>query len=78
MADQSSNLTGYFVRNYGPLRGSDWIRRVSVEDRQALAHIAHAASDYGRSGGIARAATALRDHRGRFRRNNERTKHHHR
>lgn len=68
-----SELTGYFKRNYGPLEGSDWVRRLPECERQALAHIAHTASDYGRSGGIARARTALRDRRGRFRRNNGQT-----
>jgi hypothetical protein len=72
MQDQSNSLSGYFVRKYGPLRGSDWLKRLPEDERQALAQIAHAASGYGRYGGMARARTAQRDSRGRFRRNDER------
>lgn len=55
----------YFIEHY-QLHGRDWLRRVSAEDRQALAYYAFVRSNYGRDGGRARAETAKRDHRGRF------------
>jgi hypothetical protein len=55
---------GYFQRKYD-LRGSDWIRRIDAEDRDALVHVMRAAGQYGRAGGKARAQKAQR-HRGRF------------
>ena len=60
------NLAGYFSKNYGPLKGSDWIRRIPVEDRKAFCYIGRAAGNHGRNGGLARAATAKRDEKGRF------------
>ena len=56
----------YFRYNYGPLKGSDWLRTIPKQDRKALAHIANANSGYGSAGGEARARTAKRDSRGRF------------
>jgi hypothetical protein len=50
---------GYFKQNYS-LKGSDWIRYIPAEERQALAHYAFACSDYGRKGGRVRADTAQR------------------
>ena len=60
------NLSGYFSKNYGPLKGSDWIRRIPVYERQALSYVGRVASNHGKSGGVARAATAKRDAKGRF------------
>lgn len=61
---------GYFVKNYGPLQGRNWLAGVSDEDKRALAQYANACSGYGIRGGRARALQAdlqgLRDHRGRF------------
>jgi hypothetical protein len=57
---------GYFKRTYGKLRGKDWLKNVSDEDRQAFSKIGFAASNYGRNGGVTRAKTAKRDHKGRF------------
>lgn len=56
---------GYFKKNYR-LHGRDWLRSVSVEDRQAFAHVGQSCAEYGRRGGQARAANARRDHLGRF------------
>jgi hypothetical protein len=59
----------YFKMTYGPLHGRDWIRFISAEDRQALCRYAFQCSNYGRNGGMARAAKATRDNRGRFAKN---------
>lgn len=56
---------GYFKKNYD-LQGSNWLRSVSVEDRQAFSHIGRSCAEHGRLGGVARAASAQRDHLGRF------------
>lgn len=56
---------GYFKQQY-QLEGSDWLRRVSDEDRRAFSHIGRSRGEYGRKGGQARAANARRDHLGRF------------
>lgn len=56
---------GYFKNHYD-LRGSDWLRSVSAEERQAFAHIGRSHAEYGRKGGRARVANARRDHLGRF------------
>lgn len=48
------------------LKGRDWLRRVPKEDRDAFSYIGRMAANHGKMGGIARARTALRDHRGRF------------
>lgn len=61
-----SELTGLFKSRYDPLTGKDWIRRVDPEDRAAFVHIGQAATDFGKLGGSARAASARRDYRGRF------------
>lgn len=66
-----SELEGYFIQNYGPLKGRDWLRRLPKWERSALSRVAWSASDYGKSGGVARAQTALRDRRGRFIKNKE-------
>jgi hypothetical protein len=53
--------------NRGPLQGKDWLRRLGAEDRQVFGELG---LSYNRTlhclGGRARAATAERDHRGRF------------
>ena len=38
---------------YHPLKGSDWIRTIQSEDRQAFAMIGFRESDFGRKGGVA-------------------------
>ncbi len=50
----------------GPGAGSDWVRRLSSEDRALFAWIGLVYSEFGRLGGLARARTAKRDRRGRF------------
>lgn len=57
--------TGYFKQHYN-LQGSDWLRRVSPEDRQAFSHVGRSHAGYGRNGGLARVANARRDQKGRF------------
>lgn len=40
-------------KSYHPLKGSDWIRKISPEDRQAFVMIGFKESDFGRKGGQA-------------------------
>lgn len=40
-------------RSYHPLKGSDWLRTIQPEDRQAFSRIGFQASDYGKKGGRA-------------------------
>lgn len=56
---------GIFKQRYD-LHGKDWINSLSPEDKQLLVQVGCEASDYGKTGGKARASTAKRDHRGRF------------
>lgn len=39
--------------SYHPLKGSDWLRNLPPEDRQAFSRIGFQASDYGKKGGRA-------------------------
>lgn len=39
--------------HYHPLKGSDWLCRISPEDRQAFSRIGFQASNYGKMGGRA-------------------------
>lgn len=48
------------------LRGRDWIKCLSPDDRVAFIWLGLKHADFGRLGGKARANTALRDSRGRF------------
>lgn len=59
------SLQGIFKSRYA-LIGKDWVRRLPNEDRQVFIHMGLAAMEYGHLGGLARAATAKRDRRGRF------------
>lgn len=62
----TSGLTGYFKARYSPLVGKDWLRKLPDYEIAAFARVGFCCSGYGRSGGIARAASAKRDRRGRF------------
>lgn len=48
------------------LKGKDWIKTISPEDRLAFVQIGFKHSDFGRKGGLKRAKTGKRDSRGRF------------
>jgi hypothetical protein len=61
-----NNLTGYFTSNYGPLIGSDWIRRLPDYEQRAFSYIGRMSAGHGKLGGIARANTAKRQSNGRF------------
>jgi hypothetical protein len=54
---------GYFRNEYGPLVGKAWVRALPKEERQAFSYVGRKAAEHGRMGGVARAATATRDHR---------------
>lgn len=66
-----SNLQGYFLENYGPLEGSDWLLALPEYEIQAFARYGFAESGYGRKGGKVRARTAQRDRKGRFTKDEE-------
>lgn len=56
---------GYFKQRY-PTQGNKlWLQVVDEADRKALAHAGLVAGEYGKMGGRARAATAVRN-AGRF------------
>jgi len=55
-----------FKNRYPELKGSDWIKTVSTEDRKAFIQIGFIASECGRKGGRARSQGAKKDYRGRF------------
>jgi hypothetical protein len=57
---------GLFKSRGYELRGKDWIRTVAPEDRAAFVDLGLQFADHGRSGGIARAQTGIRDLKGRF------------
>lgn len=57
---------GYFQETYGPLIGVAWVRELPKAERDAFSYVGRKAADHGRMGGVARAASATRDHRGRF------------
>jgi hypothetical protein len=58
---------GLFKSQGYDLKGrKDWLRAVAAEDRAAFVDLGLQFADHGRSGGIARAQTGLRDPRGRF------------
>jgi hypothetical protein len=61
-----SELTGLFKKRYNRLKGKDWVRRLEPEDLSVFVRVGLQANDYGKQGGIKRAATARRDKRGRF------------
>jgi hypothetical protein len=61
-----TEYTGIFKSRYDPLTGKDWIRTVESEDRAVFVQIGLESAEHGRLGGIARAATARRDYRGRM------------
>ena len=62
------NLSGKFKAKYGDqLKGDPyWLNRISKEDRQVFVRCGLHHARYGVLGGMARAATADRDHKGRF------------
>lgn len=61
-------LRGMFKQKYGKrLKGRrDWVNAIHEDDRKVLARRAFACSGYGVLGGLARAESAERDSRGRF------------
>lgn len=61
-----SPYNGIFKSKYSPLSGKDWLRKIDPDDLAVFVHIGQAATEFGRLGGTARAATAKRDYRGRF------------
>jgi hypothetical protein len=48
------------------LKGKDWIKSISEEDKRAFIQIGFKHSDYGRKGGLHRAKFGKRDGKGRF------------
>lgn len=59
---------GLFFVRYDPLKGRDWLRSISAEDRQVFATLGreHTPENIHSLGGQARAERARRDKRGRF------------
>ncbi len=55
-----------FKKRYKELKGKRWILNIDPDDLKAWVQIGHAAAEYGRKGGKARAASAKRDSKGRF------------
>ena len=55
-----------FKSRYPILKGSDWIKTISPEDRLAFVQIGFKHSDFGRKGGLHRAKFGKRDKKGRF------------
>ena len=55
-----------FKNRYPELKGSDWIKKISPEDKQVFISLGMQHNDYGRMGGKQRAKNGLRDNRGRF------------
>lgn len=53
-------------KHYPARSGRAWLRNVSDEDRRAFSMIGSEAHQHGHLGGLARAAQAQRDSRGRF------------
>ena len=66
--DEPINLEGVIKARYPNLTGRDWINSIEPLDRTVVMHMVRSAGEYGRLGGIARAATADRDENGRFKR----------
>lgn len=58
-----------FKSRYPALRGGAWIKTVAPDDLKAFVYLGLKHADFGRMGGIARAATCKRDTRGRFAKN---------
>lgn len=70
-----SDTSGIFKAKYGDaLQGLDWINKIEPEDRKLLIEIGLRATDYGRTGGRARAEKAIRDNKGHFARPDGTTK----
>lgn len=61
-----TEYTGAFKRNYGPLQGYDWVRKLDAEARRIFVEMGNRFNEHGHRGGVARAQTADRDERGRF------------
>lgn len=59
-------LPGIFKDFSGELRGRDWVSKLGPHDRALFSGIGRAWSLNGKSGGMVRALTGLRDERGRF------------
>jgi len=53
-------------KKFQPRQGKAWVRDLPAEDRRVFVEIGLQAADHGRLGGIARAAQAKLDRRGRF------------
>jgi hypothetical protein len=65
-----SEYSGLFKSRY-QLKGHDWVKKLTPEDKQVFIQIGLAATEYGRKGGQKRAETAKRDARGRFAKNEQ-------
>ena len=55
-----------FKNRYSSLKGKDWIKRISPEDKRVFIELGLKHVQYGRLGGIARAKTAKRNEKGQF------------
>jgi len=55
-----------FKNRYPELKGKNWIKFISIEDRKAFSQIGFSHSDFGRTGGIVRGKSGKRDSKGRF------------
>ncbi len=59
-------MKGIIKSRYPSLKGKDWIRTISKEDKDALIALLHSNADHGKIGGYIRASNANRDNKGRF------------
>ncbi len=57
-----------FKNKYPVLKGKDWVKYLSEEDRSIFSEIGRAYANHGHDGGVASASKALRDEKGRFKR----------
>jgi hypothetical protein len=55
-----------FKNRYPILKGRDWVKNLSEEDRRIFSEIGRAHSSYGHDGGLANVSKAVRDEKGRF------------
>ncbi|MFA5036427.1 MAG: hypothetical protein WC479_04555 [Candidatus Izemoplasmatales bacterium] len=55
-----------FKNKYHNLRGKDWVKYLSEEDRKIFSEIGRAYANHGHDGWVACASSILRDEKGRF------------
>ncbi|MEI6415742.1 MAG: hypothetical protein WCP34_15990 [Pseudomonadota bacterium] len=53
-------------KEFEPRHGKDWVKNLPEQDKRVFIEIGLQAAEHGHLGGIARAKTARRDHKGRF------------